>query len=142
MDMKNTIGRLNVSAFEKARPMAPSLGEILVASGRLPADAVSRVAARQQERGIPFGEAAVELGFQVFHHGAQARLGDVQLLGRAGEVALFGDRQKLAHVFEIHGASWFGSQYLTSIGSQKFGIGRYDRSALSLAAEAAALKKN
>jgi chain length determinant protein tyrosine kinase EpsG len=62
MDMKNTIGRLNVSAFEKARPMAPSLGEILVASGRLPADAVSRVAARQQERGIPFGEAAVELG--------------------------------------------------------------------------------
>ena len=62
MDMKNTIGHLNVSAFDKARPMAPSLGEILVASGRLPADAVSRVAARQQERGIPFGEAAVELG--------------------------------------------------------------------------------
>lgn len=62
MDMNNPVGRLNVSAFEKARPLAPSLGEILVASGRLSADAVSRVAARQKERGIPFGEAAVELG--------------------------------------------------------------------------------
>ncbi len=82
------------------------------------------------------------LVFQRLDLARQRRLRHVQALGRAGEVALFGDRQKLAHVFEIHGASWFGSQYLTSIGSQKFGIGRYDRSALSLAAEAAALKKN
>ena len=40
----------------------PHVGELLVSGGVLPADAVGRVMARQRELGIPFGEAAMDLG--------------------------------------------------------------------------------
>lgn len=62
MDIKTFPGRIPVAAFDQTSAALPNLGEILVASGRLPVDAVARVTARQRERGIPFGAAAVELG--------------------------------------------------------------------------------
>ena len=62
MDMKSFSGHSQVSAFEKPPVAFPNLGEILVSTGRLSADAVARVTARQRERGIPFGAAAIELG--------------------------------------------------------------------------------
>ncbi len=62
MDIKTFPGRIPVAAFDQTPAALPNLGEILVASGRLSVDAVARVTARQRERGIPFGAAAVELG--------------------------------------------------------------------------------
>ncbi|HMV18775.1 MAG TPA: polysaccharide biosynthesis tyrosine autokinase [Rhodocyclaceae bacterium] len=62
MDKAKFSGFGNVAPLERARDATPSLGELLVSAGRLSADAASRVATRQRERGIPFGQAAVELG--------------------------------------------------------------------------------
>ena len=56
MDMKR------ISRAGAGRLAFPHVGELLVSGGVLPADAVGRVMARQRELGIPFGEAAVDLG--------------------------------------------------------------------------------
>lgn len=56
MDMKR------ISGAGAGQMAFPHMGELLVSSGVLPADAVGRVMARQRELGIPFGEAAVDLG--------------------------------------------------------------------------------
>ena len=56
MDMKR------ISRAGAGRLACPHVGELLVSGGVLPADAVGRVMARQRELGIPFGEAAVDLG--------------------------------------------------------------------------------
>lgn len=62
MDKAKFSGFGGVGPLERVREAAPSLGELLVSAGRLSSDAAQRVAARQRERGIPFGQAAVELG--------------------------------------------------------------------------------
>ncbi len=51
-----------ISRAGAGRLAFPHVGELLVSGGVLPADAVGRVMARQRELGIPFGEAAVDLG--------------------------------------------------------------------------------
>ncbi|TXH83621.1 MAG: chain length determinant protein tyrosine kinase EpsG, partial [Thauera aminoaromatica] len=56
MDMKRFAGQA------QGRMAFPHLGELLVSGGALPAEAVGRVMARQRELGVPFGEAAVDLG--------------------------------------------------------------------------------
>ena len=82
MDMKSFSGHSQVSAFEKPPVAFPNLGEILVSTGRLSADAVARVTARQRERGIPFGAAAIELGLvtQADVHAALSRQFDYPVL--------------------------------------------------------------
>lgn len=82
MDMKSFSGHSQVSASEKPTVAFPNLGEILVSTGRLSADAVARVTARQRERGIPFGAAAIELGLvsQADVHAALARQFDYPVL--------------------------------------------------------------
>ena len=82
MDMKNFPGRSPVPAFETQQMGFPNLGEILVSTGRLDAVAVERVTARQKERGIPFGAAAVELGLvsQADVHAALSRQFDYPVL--------------------------------------------------------------
>lgn len=62
MDMNATAGLTERAAYDKPSSGFPNLGEILVSAGRLSADSVARVTARQRERGIPFGAAAIELG--------------------------------------------------------------------------------
>ncbi len=91
MDMKTLSSRSGnpLSAFEKAPVAFPNLGEILVSTGRLPADAVARVAARQRERGIPFGAAAIELGLvsQADVHAALSRQFDYPVLSAGDQGA-------------------------------------------------------
>jgi hypothetical protein len=61
MDMKRFSGH-GAAASHAGRMAFPHLGELLVSGGVLPAEAVGRVMARQRELGVPFGEAAVDLG--------------------------------------------------------------------------------
>ena len=89
MDMKTFSGRSPVPAFETQQMGFPNLGEILVSSGRLDARAVERVTARQKERGIPFGAAAVELGLvsQADVHAALSRQFDYPVLAAGDQGA-------------------------------------------------------
>ena len=89
MDMKSFSGHSQVSAFEKPPVAFPNLGEILVSTGRLSADAVARVTARQRERGIPFGAAAIELGLvtQADVHAALSRQFDYPVLSAGDQGA-------------------------------------------------------
>ena len=60
--MKHFHGHGAAAGHAAGRIAFPHLGELLVSGGVLPADAVGRVMARQRELGVPFGEAAVDLG--------------------------------------------------------------------------------
>ena len=82
MDMYPFPASSQVSAFEKPPMTFPNLGEILVSTGRLSAEAVGRVTARQRERGIPFGAAAIELGLvtEADVHAALSRQFDYPVL--------------------------------------------------------------
>ena len=62
MDMKRFSGHGAAASHAAGRMAFPHLGELLVSGGVLPAEAVGRVMARQRELGVPFGEAAVDLG--------------------------------------------------------------------------------
>jgi hypothetical protein len=50
-------------------------------------------------------ERVAELGLEALDLGADARLGDVQALGRAGEASLVGDRDEIAQLAQLHNGS-------------------------------------